>query len=84
MLVLRDNSRIILNVDSKGTGENLLDWLVGHVLDHSWLDDSLAGYRNSENTGRVIDPVQVELYTVAYYSRGRKGDVPDWIHTIPQ
>jgi hypothetical protein len=83
MIVLKDNSKIMLNVDGKATGEELLDWISGHIVDPNYIETEPGVYRHVQNPGREIIPTTVELYTVTYYSRGRKDDLPDWIITIP-
>lgn len=82
-LTLKDNSKIKLNVDSDATGQDLMDWLVNNCLDQSYQDTPPGQYRITTNAGREIIPCQVEIYSIAFYSEGKKGEMPQWQFIIP-
>jgi hypothetical protein len=83
-LILKDNSKIRLNVNNENTGQELMDWLVTSCLDFSYQETPAGQYRHTGNAGREIIPCQVEIYSVAYYPTGKKGEMPDWQFIIPQ
>ncbi|HET2802074.1 TPA: hypothetical protein VQ652_002056 [Streptococcus pneumoniae] len=83
-LILRDNSKIKLNVDQESTGQDLMDWLVSNCLDLSYQETPTGQYRHTGNAGREIIECEVEIYSVAYYPTGKKGEMPDWQFVIPK
>lgn len=83
-LILRDNSKIKLNVDEESTGQELMDWLVSNCLDLSYQETPPGQYRHTGNAGREIIECEVEIYSVAYYPTGKKGEMPDWQFVIPK
>lgn len=84
MLLLKDNSKIMLNCDSEATGQELLDWITSHVIDRAYLESGIGNYRHTKNAARGIIPCEVEFYTVAFYKTGKKSELPEWIFTIPE
>jgi hypothetical protein len=83
-LILRDNSSIKLCVEDEFTGQNLMDWLVNNCLDTSWLETSGGEYRHTTNVKQEIISCEVELYSVAYYPTGKRGEIPAWQFVIPE
>ena len=82
MLNLRDNSSIRLYTLDKSEGHRIMNFIIDNLLDLSYKDEDI---RDSENANRVNgESVVVEFYTISYYSKGKKGDLPDWIYTIPE
>jgi hypothetical protein len=82
MLTLKDNSDVRLFVESKTEGHRMMNIIIDSLLDPSYIDEEI---RDSENANRKNgEIIEVELYTVHYYSKGKKGDIPDWIYKIPE
>jgi hypothetical protein len=83
-LILRDNSSIKLCVEDEFTGQSLMDWLVNNCIDTSWIETSSGKYRHTKNVKQEIISCEVELYRVAYYPTGARGEMPAWAFVIPE
>lgn len=78
-LTLSDNSKIVCNAVNTGEASRVVYDLLNHVKDEYRKN---VIYTDGKRKGAVLKEFNVEPITAAYYSKGKKQAVPDWINDL--